>query len=209
MLCGLGEYSSNKRAIFSTVISLDHLLIDEVVLTARFACDVAKCKGACCTLPGGAGAPVLDTEVEALTKASDSARKYMSEKSIQYLDEHGPLEGRAGDWSTTCIDDKDCVFVVYENNIAVCSIEKAWHAGESEFRKPISCHLFPLRVADFGGPYVHYEQFAECAPGREFGEKNNISLLESAHDSLVRAYGEEIVEKLDALAKEMNSGSAT
>ena len=157
-------------------------------------------------MPGGAGAPVLDSEIGALSKASGPARKYMSDDSIKHLDEFGVIEGRAGDWSTSCIDDKDCVFVVYENDIAVCSIEKAWHAGESEFRKPISCHLFPLRVADFGGPYVHYEQFTECEPGRAFGKEHNISLLESSREGFVRAYGQELYDKLLVLAEERTEG---
>lgn len=178
------------------MISLDYLLIDEAVLGARFSCDVHRCKGACCTLPGGAGAPVLDSEVDFIRNAQAAAEKYLSEKSKRVLRELGPVEGHAGDWTTVCIDDKDCVFAAYENEVAVCTLEKAWHAGESPFRKPLSCHLFPIRIADFGGPYIFYEQFAECKPGRQLGERNNIKLLEAVREALIRAVGEDMYNKI-------------
>jgi len=187
------------------VISLDHLLIDEVVLNTRFACDVQHCKGACCTLPGGAGAPVRDEEVEDFKAAGAVARKYLTESSQQHLDAHGPLVGRKGEWATTCIDDKDCVFVVYNGDVATCAIEKAFHAGETDFRKPISCHLFPLRVADFGGPYVYYERFSECAPGRALGERTNTPLIVSARESIVRAFGEDFYNRLNESASEYHA----
>lgn len=185
---------------FSEMISLDHLLIDETVLSARFACDVHRCKGACCTLPGGAGAPVLDKEVELIQSAQPAAEKYLSEASKKVLHEKGPLEGHAGDWTTVCIDDKDCVFVAYEQNVAVCTLEKAWHAGESTFRKPLSCHLFPIRIADFGGPYIFYEQFEECKPGRQRGERSNVKLIETVREALIRAVGEDMYNRIVQLS---------
>lgn len=184
------------------MLTLDHLLIDQGVLDARFACDVARCKGACCTLPGGAGAPLRDEEVQLVRDAVDAARPYLSERSLRHLDTHGPVERVGPNWATSCIDDRDCVFVTYANDVAICSIEKAWHAGESTFRKPLSCHLFPIRIANFGGPYVHYEQFDECAPGRELGEKENVLLVESVRDALVRAFGEELTQRMIDATKE-------
>jgi len=194
---------------FSTMILLDDLLIEEKVFTTHFACDVSRCKGACCTLPGGSGAPVLDEEVEALKKAQENAKKYLSDRSRIALEEMGPLEGHQGEWATTCIDDSDCVFVAYENGVAICSLEKAYHNGESEFRKPLSCHLFPIRIADFGGPFIHYEQFAECAPGRKRGEKEQILLIESVRDALIRAFGEEMFNKIADKAGISRRESAT
>ena len=151
------------------MISLEHLLLDQGVLDAKFSCDVSLCKGACCTMPGGAGAPVREDEVEAVRNAVEAATPYLDERSIKIINERGPVEQIDGKWATTCIDDADCVFVRYEGEVATCAIEKAWHNKESEFRKPLSCHLFPIRIADFGGPYVHYEEFDECAAGRAKG----------------------------------------
>lgn len=183
------------------MISLDHLLLDEAVLTASFSCDLKVCKGACCTLPGGCGAPLLDSEVEELKGAVAAAWPYLSERSRAQLLSEGPLEGFAGSYEVGVIDNKDCVFVHYDGDVAICSIERAWHNGESTFRKPLSCHLFPIRVAQFGGPYLHYEVFEECAPGRELGAKLRMPLVESLKEAIVRAYGAELYERMAALAR--------
>lgn len=187
------------------MITLDHLLIDESVFTSTFACDLQGCKGACCTLPGGAGAPLADTEVELVRSAVEHALPYLSERSRSYIQAHGAVEGFPGQYATTCIDDKDCVFVMYDDGIATCAIEKAWHAGATAFRKPLSCHLFPIRVANFGGPYLHYEKFDECAPGRALGEQLGLPLVVALKDALVRAYGAEIYERMLDIATGMAS----
>lgn len=178
------------------MISLDHLLLDPEVLEAKFACDVVKCKGACCTMPGGAGAPLEIGELSEIEASYGNVKDYLPEASKKYIAKHGMFEQANGNYSTTCIEGNDCVFVVYENGIAACSIEKAWHDGKSEFRKPISCHLFPIRVAHFGGPYLHYQQFEECEPGRNLGAENDIPLVVGLRDALERAYGSEIAKKL-------------
>jgi hypothetical protein len=182
------------------MITLDTLLIEEAVLTSTFACDLHRCKGACCTLPGGAGAPLADAEVEQVVAAIPHAWPYLSDRSRAYIEAHGVIEGHHGDHATMCIDDKDCVFVTYDGDVATCAIEKAWHAGTSPFRKPLSCHLFPVRIANFGGPYLHYERFDECAPGRELGRKLGVPLVVSLKEALIRAFGEEVYARMERAA---------
>jgi len=188
------------------MILIDDLLIQEQVLTATFACDVRKCKGACCTLTGGAGAPLLADEVKPLQLATLAALPYLGERSTAWLAENEPFEGAPGEYSVSCFDDADCVFVFYENDVAKCAIERAHHNGETDFRKPLSCHLFPIRVANFGGPYLHYEQIEECLPGREFGERAGIPLIESVRDALVRAYGEQTYARMLAASRGEDGG---
>jgi len=188
------------------MISLDHLLIDEAIFTTSFQCDVQRCKGACCTLPGGGGAPVADGEVEEIRASVAAALTYLPVKRRAILMERGPLEGHDGAWATTCIDDRDCVFVVYEGDVAACSIEKAWHAGETAFRKPLSCHLFPIRIASFGGPYLHYQEFEECSAGRDRGRRESVPLISSVREALVRAFGEEIVVTMEGIGRDMREG---
>jgi hypothetical protein len=89
---------------------------------------------------------------------------------------------------------------MYDDGVATCAIEKAWHAGYTAFRKPLSCHLFPIRVANFGGPYLHYEKFDECTPGRALGEQLGLPLVVALKDALVRAFGTEIYERMLAVA---------
>ena len=94
----------------------------------------------------------------------------------------------------------------YEKNVAKCALERAFHNGESDFRKPLSCHLFPIRVANFGGPYLHYEQIEECEPGREMGARLGIPLVESLKDPLIRAYGERTYERIRAASRGEDEG---
>ncbi|MBU3678870.1 MAG: DUF3109 family protein [Candidatus Kapabacteria bacterium] len=178
------------------MILLDHLLLQEQVLSTSFACDLKRCKGACCTLKGGAGAPLLENEVVELRREMHAALPYLDSASRTWLENNDPVEGERGDRSVACIDDADCVFVYYESDVAKCALERAWLNGESTFRKPLSCHLFPIRVANFGGPYLHYEKIEECEPGREMGERLGIPLVESLKDALTRAYGPELYQRI-------------
>ena len=88
----------------------------------------------------------------------------LSEDKKRSIEELGFYEGESGDYATTCIDDKDCVFVYREKGIAKCAIEKAFNEGKISFRKPISCHLYPIRVNKFGGDILRYHEISECKP---------------------------------------------
>jgi hypothetical protein len=170
---------------------IDSVLVDEEIGRANFACDLDACKGACCTFEGDFGAPVLEEEVELIKESFGAAWEYLSEKSRKYIEEFGFVEGEGDELATVCIDHKDCVFVYYDGDKALCALEKAYFEGKSKFRKPISCHLFPIRVGQFGGPMLYYEKIAECKPALHRGSKENISLIECVKDALIRKYGED------------------
>ncbi|MFN8368890.1 MAG: DUF3109 family protein [Candidatus Kapaibacterium sp.] len=176
------------------MILIDKILVDEKILVQPFACDVKKCKGACCTMEGGAGAPLLDSEIQLIEDNYKSAFEYISEESKTYIEQNGWLVADENGLSTTCIDDKDCVFVYYVDSVAKCSLEKAYFEGKSTFRKPISCHLFPIRVADFGGTYLYYEKIDECKSAISHGKQIQETVLDCAHDALERMLGAEWVE---------------
>lgn len=165
--------------------------MDEQLLETQFLCDLGSCHGACCTMKGGAGAPLLEEEVQMIRDAVVPASKYLSTRSLKILAKEKPVVGQKGDYTTLCIDDADCVFVFYEDGAAKCAIERAFFNGETTFRKPISCHLFPARVADFGGPYIYYEEIPECRPALENGQKTGVRAFQMLKESLVRAFGEE------------------
>jgi hypothetical protein len=177
------------------MIKVDDVLIEHEVLDAHFSCDLAKCKGACCTYEGEYGAPVLEPEIVEIEKNLEAAKKYLDERSIKIIEQEGYLEYKPDGVYTKCIDNKDCVFVYYDNGVAKCAIEKAYHNGESSFRKPVSCHLYPLRVGNFGGDYVYYDKIKECKPGRIKGKQENIHLVDTVKEALIRRFGKEWTEK--------------
>lgn len=188
------------------MILINDVLVEEEISSTHFSCDLEKCKGACCTFPGEFGAPVLDSEVIAIERNLDAAKEYLSERSKNYIQKHGFIKGEQGNLNTVCIDDKDCVFVYYERDIAFCAIEKAYREGLSDFQKPVSCHLFPVRVGNFGGKSLYYEKIAECKPAIKNGKKQKIRIHESVKDALVRSFGDkwyqEYLIKLENLDKE-------
>ena len=187
------------------MILIKDVLVEDRIGNNYFDCDLSKCKGACCTFPGEYGAPVLDEEIEAIKGALPFAMEYLSEKSISIIEKNGFIQGIPGDYTTTCINKRDCVFVYYEGDVALCAIERAYRDGKISFIKPVSCHLFPIRVGDFNGKYLYYEKIPQCNPGVNLGLQTNKKIFESVKDALIRAFGEEWYENYK---EELNSKKA-
>jgi hypothetical protein len=155
----------------------------------KFACDPDACRGACCTLEGGRGAPLDDRELEEIRKAFPAVRRYLPPKSLEAIAKSGLFEGVPGDYATPCVESRECVYAFFDSGIARCSFERAFLAGETQWPKPVSCHLFPIRVRRFGLEFLHYEEIEECAPGRRRGTEEDIPLAEFLKEPLVRRFG--------------------
>ena len=183
------------------MILIDDILIDEAILSSEFCCDLGTCKGACCTFPGEQGAPLVESEVQKMIDAVEPSAKYLSKRSLDYIGKYGVYQGEKGNRTTMCINGRDCVFVYWEGDIAKCAIERAYFAKEYEFRKPISCHLFPIRESFFSGKYLYYQKIDECSSGVRFGTRNKISLLTTLSEALERAYGKDWIDLLKAYDK--------
>jgi hypothetical protein len=172
------------------MLLVDTIFVDEAIPTAQFCCDLQSCKGACCTLEGGRGAPVEDAEVPLLMAAIPAAMAYLRPEALAELQRVGPLDGVAGNYATTCIEHRECVFVYFdEQKVARCAFERAYRDGHTTWAKPISCHLFPIRVHSYGQPVARYEQIDECRPGRAHGEVKNVALVDFLKEPLVRKFG--------------------
>jgi hypothetical protein len=181
------------------MLLVETIFVDEAIPQAQFCCDLQACKGACCTLEGGRGAPVEDAEVPRLLEAMSAAREYLRPESIAALEQMGPLEGGPGNFATTCIDHRECVFVYFdEQQIARCAFERAYREGRTSWAKPVSCHLFPIRVSAFGQRALRYEQIEECSAGRTLGEAQHVSLVDFLKEPLVRTFGDTWYSHLQA-----------
>lgn len=175
-------------------MKLENYTIDKRISKIQFACDLVKCKGACCTFYGVEGAPLNESELEDIAVNLDAIKEYLSQSSIDYIDKYGYAQRAiTGDLTTQCINNQDCVFVYYEGDIAKCAIEKAYFDGKSSFRKPISCHLFPIRVRD---GKIYYEEIPQCQPGKDKGKNDSIPILDYLQEPLERRFGEEFYNKL-------------
>jgi hypothetical protein len=171
------------------MLMIGEVLVEEEIASERFSCDLAKCKGACCTIPGGRGAPLADEEKELIERYFPAVRKHLSARNLRVIERKGLTDGFDGNYATTCVDDRDCVFVTWEGDVAKCSFEIAFHDGEIPWRKPLSCHLFPLRYSGGTPGMVRYEPIGACSPARERGRADAVPLHEFLKEAIIRRLG--------------------
>ena len=185
------------------MIIVDEIEVDQQVLEARFACDVLQCKGACCTLQGGSGAPLLDDELDEVVRAFPVVEKYLPQEHRDEIKRSGYVEKNGNHFSTTCLGRCACVFVCYEGDVAQCSFEKAFLAGELPWRKPVSCHLFPIRIVAGPNIRLRFEYIAECSAALERGDRENIPLPLFLRDAFSRLYGKEWYQRFLDLSEKV------
>ncbi len=177
---------------------IDGIEIDPRILKKKFACNVSVCKGACCLIPGD-GAPVLESEVSEIKKDYDSIVEYLEPEGIEFIEENGFAQkfqdGDSGYLGTPIMENGRCAYLVTnEIGISYCGIESAHFDGATEFRKPISCHLYP--VTEDGNKLLFGEDHIECASACAKGEAQGIRLVDFLKESITRRFGEEFWRKL-------------
>ena len=176
------------------MIKVGDIILSEDIATAKFACDLPRCKGACCVV-GDAGAPVSKEEIPILHKAYRQLKDELTPEAIAVAERDGVVIGsEKKGYELSCVNDAECIFVQYDDNeVAYCTIQKAYFEGTFNWEKPISCHLFPLRIKKIAGfEYVNYEYVDSlCSAARVRGKKEDIYLAEFLEQPLVRRYGQE------------------
>lgn len=157
-----------------------------------FICDLEKCKGACC-VEGELGAPLKDEELSILEGEKENIRPYLSEEGKSELDRQGLFVlDPDGEYSTPTIGGRECAYAVYEEDGKLaCGIEKAWKEGNSKFRKPVSCHLYPIREVQYPKFLaLNYHKWGICNPACELGKKMNAPIYTFLKEALIRRFGE-------------------
>jgi len=169
---------------------VDNILISDDLVEASFACNLSACMGACC-VQGDSGAPLEKSECKDLEGVFPVVRDRLRPEALEVIDSAGVWEKTStGGYATTCVGTSECVFVRYQGPVAMCSIQEAHAEGKTTFVKPISCHLYPLRITDLGEfDALNYEQIGICAPGIKKGVKQTVYLSDYLEIPLVRKYG--------------------
>jgi len=189
-------------------------ILSDDIATAKFACDLARCKGACCVV-GDAGAPVAPEEVPVLRKSWELLKEELPEKARQTVSNGGLIQKNADGYEINCVDGAECVFVQYDDEgVAHCAIQQAFFEGRLTWEKPLSCHLFPVRLKKIAGfVYANYEYVPSiCSTACRRGEEESIYLSDFLETALVRRYGrkwyEEFCERCEEIRiKQMQSES--
>jgi hypothetical protein len=179
------------------MLAIDNVIISDDILNQYFACDIFCCKGSCC-IEGDAGAPLEEEEIAILEDYIDKIKPYMSEKSVEILTQMGVFDyDMEGVLVTPLVNDSECIFVYFEENAAKCAIEKAYLEGKIDFQKPISCHLYPIRIKKSNGyDVLKYHQWEVCKDAKKHGKYLNISLFDYLKIPLTIKYGKEWIDKV-------------
>jgi Protein of unknown function (DUF3109) len=175
------------------MIKVGDVLVSDEIRDKAFVCDLEKCKGACC-VEGDYGAPLEEEELSILKRIYHKIKPYLTAQGIQAIESEGThVIDPDGDYSTPVIDGRECAYSHYdERGILKCGIEEAYNNGKISFRKPISCHLYPIRITkkkDFEA--VNYHQWSICSAACTLGKKLRVPLYKFLKDPLIRKYGEE------------------
>ena len=187
------------------MIEIDKAIVSMDVLESKFCCDLIQCKGACC-VDGDSGAPLTPEEAVVIEDLYPLFEEYLSDENKKEIVRQGfSLIDKDGDLVTPIIAKNECVFTfVDDNEITKCAIEKAFFEKNTSFQKPVSCHLFPIRITEykrFDG--VNYEKLKICKPGRACGKSNNLPLWQYLKDPLIRKYGEDWYQELKLVANSL------
>jgi hypothetical protein len=182
------------------MIQLGKTLISDDVLEKEFVCNLSACNGACC-IDGDAGAPLNKDELEKLNEIFPKIKSILREEGIKAIEEQGTYTTNDfGEYETTLIDQKDCAYVIFDGKTALCGIEQAYNQGIIDFKKPISCHLYPIRLREFNDfTAVNYDKWHICDDACVLGKELQIPVYQFLKEPLQRKFGIEWYEKLHHL----------
>jgi len=185
------------------MIEVEGVLLSEDLLKEEFVCNLNACKGACC-IEGDSGAPLEQHELQILKDIYPEVKPYMTAKGIAAIEQDGThVVDEDGDLTTPCVDkNKECAYVTWDKGITKCAIEKAYEDGKVSWQKPISCHLYPIRITaylDF--EVLNYDRWHICHDACSFGRKLGVPVYSFLKGPLIRKYGEEWYKALEETAK--------
>lgn len=188
------------------MFQLGKTIVSEDILSKEFVCNLSACKGACC-VDGDAGAPLTDNEKIILEDIYPKVKPFLRKAGVSAIESFGTsVIGTDGTLETTLIDNKDCAYVIFDGKTALCGIEQAYNQGFINFKKPVSCHLYPIRVKDFTEfAAVNYDKWEICDAACSLGKELEVPVYKFVKEALIRRFGENWYKELEKVAAEYKS----
>ena len=190
------------------ILQVGNVLVSPDIITEKFCCDLDACKGECC-IEGDAGAPVTLDEIMEIENALDVVWDDLSASAQAIIDKQGvAYTDIEGDLVTSIVNGKDCVFTCYgKNGMCQCAVEKAFREGKIDFYKPVSCHLYPVRLKEYKDfAAVNYHRWKICKAAEVLGRREKVRVYEFLKEPLIRRFGEkwynDLCEAAEAYLKE-------
>lgn len=187
------------------MIAIDHVLVSDEIVSEQFVCDLSKCKGGCC-VDGDAGAPLAEEELQHLEEVIDEVLPYLTEESRREIERQGLYtHDKEFGWVTPTIDGSVCVYGIRdEQGVVKCGIEQAYRDGKIGWKKPISCHLFPIKTEKSRNGKTEYMNYLPrtdlCKAACKLGKKLKVPVYVFLKEPIIRRYGAEFYRALEAAA---------
>lgn len=184
------------------MFQLGKTIVSEEIIDNDFVCNLKACKGICC-VEGDAGAPVTEEEVAILKQIYPKVKPFLRDEGVKSIEEQGPfIVTKNDELETPLVEGKECAYVIFgENETALCGIEEAYNKGVVDFKKPISCHLYPVRVKDYTEfSAVNYDKWHICNDACTLGKELQVPVYKFVKESLIRRFGEDWYAELEDVA---------
>ncbi len=189
------------------MFQLGKTIVSEDIIEKDFVCNLSACKGACC-IDGDAGAPLENEELKILDEIFLKVEPFLRQEGIEAIKEQGIYTTNdKGEHETPLIDGADCAYVIFDdNNVALCAIEEAYNQGEIVFKKPVSCHLYPVRIQNYSEfAAVNYHHWQICDDACALGKELQVPVYKFVKQALVRKFGEDWYKDLEEVANKYNN----
>ena len=187
------------------MFQLGKTIVSEDIIQKDFVCNISACKGACC-IDGDAGAPLEESETQILKDIYPQVKPFLRPEGIKAIEEQGVfITTEFGEFETPLINNADCAYVIFdEKKTALCAIEEAYNQGEVTWKKPVSCHLYPIRVKDYSEfSAVNYDKWDICDDACSLGKELQVPVYKFVKEALIRKFGEDWYEELEKTAEKL------
>ncbi|WP_299333506.1 DUF3109 family protein [uncultured Psychroserpens sp.] len=185
------------------MFQLGKTIVSEDIIEKDFVCNLSACKGACC-IDGDAGAPLDNDEVQILKEIYPKVKPFLRQEGIEAIEKQGThITTDFGDFETPLINGADCAYVIFDDKkTALCGIEEAYNQGEISWKKPVSCHLYPIRVKDYSEfSAVNYDKWEICDDACALGKELQVPIYKFVKEALIRKFGEDWYSELEKVAE--------
>ena len=186
------------------MFQLNKTIVSEEILEKEFVCNLSACQGACC-VDGDAGAPLDEEETKILAEIFPKVKPFLRSEGIKAIEEQGThVVSDFGELETPLIDGKDCAYVIFDGKTALCGIEQAYNQGVVDWKKPVSCHLYPIRIKEYSDfAAVNYHKWHICDDACSLGQELGVPVYQFVKEALIRKFGQQWFDELEKVAKEL------
>ena len=185
------------------MFQLGKTIVSEDIIKKDFVCNISACKGACC-IDGEAGAPLEESEIDKLEEIYPKVKPYLRKEGVDVIEKQGKyIRTENGELETPLIGTADCAYVIFDkNDNAMCAIEQAYNQGDIDWKKPISCHLYPIRVQEYSEfSAVNYHRWDICSDACTSGAELKVPVYKFVKEALIRKFGENWYAELEKVAE--------